>query len=204
MAAAWLLAGALGTACGTTAWPTPRGPGSVEGQVAETAGVERGTRPRIVFHERLGRLADKYRSGVSIELGKPPLPELQPVPQDIGVTFHNRSSVYHRIFSRSESLGFDLGVLGPDQRTQTYFARSGLARWFCSLHPREGGWLFVSPTDHVSAVRTDGSFQIPEVPPGRYRLRVWDTDQQAAIFSDDFRVLPGQATQVSVEASLRE
>ena len=95
-------------------------------------------------------------------------------------------------------------VVGPDQRTQSHFARYGLARWFCSLHPREGGWLFVSPTDHVSAVGTDGSFQIPEVPPGRYRLRVWDGDQQAAIFSDDLRVQPGRATQVSVEAALRE
>ena len=204
MAAACLLAGALGTACGTTAWPTARGPGSVEGWLAEPADAEVSSRPRIVFLERIGWLAARHRSEALIELGTPPLPELQPVPQGIGVTFHNRSSVYHRIFSRSESRAFDLGVLGPDQRMRTDFARYGLARWFCSLHAREGGWLFVSPTDHVSAVRPDGSFQIDQVPPGRYRLHGWDADQQAVVSSDELRVQTGQAARVSVEASLSQ
>jgi plastocyanin len=89
------------------------------------------------------------------------------------VRFPNEDEIYHRIFSYSERNAFDLGVMqGGDSKGIT-FEHPGVVRFYCSLHPSEGGTIFVAPSRHFDTVQAPRTYEIRDVRPGRYRLRTW-------------------------------
>jgi Polysaccharide lyase family 4, domain II len=44
---------------------------------------------------------------------------------------------------------------------------------FCNIHPEMTAIVLVLQTPYFAQSNNDGSFQIAHVPPGRYRLEVW-------------------------------
>ena len=67
---------------------------------------------------------------------------------------------------------FNLALPFPNLELAKPLDGSGPLRVGCSTHQWMRGWVYV--TDDVAAVTgPDGTFTIPDVPPGTYRLRVW-------------------------------
>jgi plastocyanin len=89
------------------------------------------------------------------------------------VRFRNEDKIYHRIFSHSESNGFDLGTLRPGSSKTIALQYAGPLRYYCSLHPWERGTIFVAPSPYFDAITPPENYEILGVPPGRYRLRTW-------------------------------
>ena len=68
---------------------------------------------------------------------------------------------------------FNLGL--PTWRRVTHvFTEPGLHAVDCNvLHTWMKAWILVRPHPYVAVTGPDGRFTLGEVPPGRYRLRVW-------------------------------
>lgn len=89
------------------------------------------------------------------------------------VDFLNNDGVEHNVFSPDQD-AFNLGTFqSGDKRSHTFDA-PGVYRIRCSIHPEMLGWVFVAPSPHAAAVDRRGKFALKDVPPGTYRLTVWN------------------------------
>lgn len=107
----------------------------------------------------------------------------------------NEGRLRHRFFS--PDLDADLGtqaiipVAPKGEYASVDFVAEGLKRLYCSLHPDEVFSIFVSGTPFYAITERDGSYLIPDVPDGRYRLTIWS------------EVVSGLVRYVSVDANRR-
>jgi len=89
------------------------------------------------------------------------------------VFFENKDDHIHNIRSESPSNSFNIGSHLPKTTKSVLLKNSGLVSLKCNVHPEMKGLIFVSPTTLYAATDGSGQFEIPNVPPGNYRLESW-------------------------------
>jgi len=100
-------------------------------------------------------------------------PHVLVIPVGSTVSFPNHDPFDHNVFSVSEPNGFDLGLYGRGEGKLFTFKHPGLVRVFCNVHPRMAALVQVMATNQYAQPGADGTFTIPGVEPGTYRLHVW-------------------------------
>jgi plastocyanin len=89
------------------------------------------------------------------------------------VDFPNRDFIFHNAFSNYNGETFDIGLYPPRTTKSTLFNRAGVVRVFCNIHPTMSAVIVVLKSPYFAVSDHSGAFQIPNVPPGSYRLRVF-------------------------------
>ncbi len=89
------------------------------------------------------------------------------------VDFVNRDRRYHSAFSVSAARRFDLGSIPPRGKRSLRFDKAGTVRVFCTLHSDSSAYVFVAPSKVFTRPDAKGSFELPELPAGSYRVRAW-------------------------------
>lgn len=89
------------------------------------------------------------------------------------VSFPNRDSFNHNVFSLSAEGPFDLGLYGRGEEASTTFPRPGLIKVYCNVHPEMSAFIHVVESSHFSRPLSDGTFAIEDVPAGTYTLIAW-------------------------------
>jgi plastocyanin len=100
-------------------------------------------------------------------------PRVLVVPAGSTVQFQNLDPFNHNVFSLSEPNAFDLGLYGRGEMRPRRFARAGLVRLYCNVHPRMSAFILVRDNPWYTQPGPDGQYAIPDVPPGHYVLHVW-------------------------------
>ena len=100
-------------------------------------------------------------------------PHVVVVPIGSTVRFPNHDPFNHNVFSVSEPNTFDLGLYGRGETRSQTFARPGLVRVYCNVHPRMVAYVLIMANRLYAQPGQDGSFTIENVPSGRHRLHVW-------------------------------
>jgi len=95
------------------------------------------------------------------------------VPVGSTVSFPNFDSIYHNVFSRSESKPFDLGLYQRGQARELVFDREGIVRIGCNLHANMSATVVVVSAPHYAITDRRGRFFFRSLEPGRYRLRAY-------------------------------
>ncbi len=121
------------------------------------------------------------------------LPQVVPVARGTTVTFLNTDSVQHNVFSPEGH--YNLGSWRRGSREYT-FAKPGVYTQLCRLHPDMLATVVVLDTPYFAAIDSTGTFQIADVPPGKYTLAVWSNKLKAA--SQAVAVQAGKRTAVVV------
>jgi plastocyanin len=93
------------------------------------------------------------------------------------VEFRNSDRTYHNVFSLSKAGRFDLGRYGRGGSKSVRFERPGAVRVFCDIHSHMSAFILVFAHRYFATTAADGSYRIPDVPPGTYRLVVWNDGQ---------------------------
>lgn len=103
------------------------------------------------------------------------VPHVLPVLLGTTVDFLNSDDVLHNVFSPDKCAEkFNLGSW-PKGHTKSYtFKEPGCpATLLCNVHPEMQGYVVVLETPYYAVSAADGSYTIPDVPPGKYTLKIW-------------------------------
>jgi plastocyanin len=129
-------------------------------------------------------------------------PELVIVPKGSSVEFPNLDLVFHNIFSLSAARAFDLGYYPKGQSRQVKFARAGVVQVYCHVHSNMYAAIVVVPNRWAAQPASDGTFEWPDVPPGKYRLMAWQ--RFGGLYRRELIVQDGQDGPVRVTMTIPE
>ncbi|HZQ51978.1 MAG TPA: carboxypeptidase regulatory-like domain-containing protein [Bryobacteraceae bacterium] len=100
-------------------------------------------------------------------------PDFLVIPVGSTVDFPNLDPIFHNIFSLSHSKAFDLGYYPEGKSRSVQFSTPGVVQVYCHIHADMYGVIVVTPAAWSAIPAEDGSFSLTGVPPGQYRLAVW-------------------------------
>src|SRR5712691_2656465 len=99
-------------------------------------------------------------------------PHVLPIYVGTSVEFPNSDPIFHNAFSSYNGQIFDVGLYPPGSSRSVRFTREGVVRVFCNIHSSMSAMIVVLMTPYFAVTAHDGSFTLPDVPPGEYTLRV--------------------------------
>jgi plastocyanin len=120
-----------------------------------------------------GKAKPKPAEATVIMKGKQFIPRVTVVPVGSTVAFPNQDPIFHNVFSVSGTNRFDLINYKRPESKSWRFEHPGLVRVYCNIHPQMSAAVYVVDTPFWTRAAKDGSFTIPDVPPGKYTLRAW-------------------------------
>jgi plastocyanin len=106
------------------------------------------------------------------------VPHILPVLAGTTVDFHNSDDVLHNVFSPDACAGsFDLGTWGKGEvRSHTFLKPDCFAVILCNVHPEMEAYIVVLQNPYFVVSSADGSYEIKDVPAGKYVLKIWHED----------------------------
>jgi plastocyanin len=107
-------------------------------------------------------------------------PAVLVVPAGSTVSFPNRDTVLHSVFSRTPGTTFDFGNYGPGQSRQQVFTKPGLVIVNCSVHHSMRASVVVMATPYYVRPDRNGRFELSGLPPGAGTLVYWHPRAAAA------------------------
>ena len=157
-----------------------------ESKLKRVAGAYTGAPPRVVTPlPAVVFLEGAIAGSAPTELTTPRLsqrdtsftPELIIVPAGTTVSFPNGDPFFHNVFSYSKTKRFDLGRYPRGEQKNVTFDRAGAVSVYCEIHKWMRAGVVVVENGFNAIVQPDGSFTLPGVPPGAYRLTVWQAER---------------------------
>ena len=103
-------------------------------------------------------------------------PSLVVVPVGGKVEFPNHDPFFHNVFSMFEGKRFDLGLYESGTTRFVQFDKPGVSFIFCNIHAQMSAVIIALATPYYAISDARGEITIPEVPPGRYDLKVFHAD----------------------------
>ena len=100
-------------------------------------------------------------------------PHVLVVPVGSVVEFPNRDPFFHNVFSLFEGKRFDLGLYEAGSKRNVVFDKPGISYIFCNIHSEMSAVIIAVSTPFYAVSDQRGRVAIPNVPPGRYTLRIW-------------------------------
>jgi len=101
------------------------------------------------------------------------VPQILPVQTGATVRFPNSDSVSHHVYSFSAAKRFALYLTKGKPGKDVLFDQPGVAILGCNLHDWMLGYILVLDTPYFTQTDAAGRATLANLPPGRYRLRVW-------------------------------
>jgi plastocyanin len=101
------------------------------------------------------------------------VPHVKAIQAGTAVSFPNRDSVRHHVYSFSPAKRFELPLYVGTPAQPVVFDHPGIVTIGCNIHDWMVGYLYVSPSPHFATTGADGSARIAGLPAGRYTVRIW-------------------------------
>jgi len=155
------------------ALPLVAGAGPLEVRVTDPGGQP--LPDAVVFLESpAARAAVKPRAVVEIaQVARAFDPLVTVVPLGTAVTFPNRDTVRHHVYSFSPVKKFEIKLYVGTPTEPVVFDQPGIAVLGCNIHDQMAAWVVIVPTPWYGKAGADGVVRLPNVPAGSYRLRSW-------------------------------
>ena len=125
------------------------------------------------------RPAEPHASGRPARLaqkGQAFVPRVLPVLVGATIDFPNYDPIYHNVFSVSPTKRFDLGKYARGKSKSQTFNKPGLVNVYCEIHSGMEAFILVLPHPWFTQPDADGSFSLPPLPAGTYKLKAWHPD----------------------------
>jgi len=102
-------------------------------------------------------------------------PRVLPILVGTTVDFLNSDDVLHNVFSPDQCAEkFNLGTWPKGQIRSYTFKKSGCEPVIlCNVHPEMEAYVVILETPYYAVSEKGGSYQIKDIPPGKYTLKIW-------------------------------
>jgi plastocyanin len=100
-------------------------------------------------------------------------PRALAVPVGSKVDFPNDDDLLHNVFSFSRSNRLELGSYPKGESKSVVFDKKGLVDLRCEVHKHMRAYIHVFDHPYFAVAAADGTWSIPNVPPGKYTLVAW-------------------------------
>ncbi len=101
------------------------------------------------------------------------IPHILAIQTGTEVRFLNSDSIYHNVFSLSPAKTFDLGKYPRGTYRSVVFDKPGIVKVYCDIHTHMSAYVIVLKTPFFDTTDEQGNFEIKNLPPGRYALKLW-------------------------------
>lgn len=102
------------------------------------------------------------------------------VPVGSDVTFPNRDTVRHHVYSFSPVKKFELKLYGKEEARSVRFDKAGVVPLGCNIHDQMIAYVYVVDTPYAASTAADGGATIRGLPAGGAQLTVWHPLMKAA------------------------
>ena len=127
-------------------------------------------------------------------------PRVLPIVKGRSVEFANRDQLSHDVVPLPKSAAFDLGRPGKNGSKTLKFETPGIVKLICRIHSDMSGVIVVLDNPFYAQPGDDGRFVIDGIPPGQYRVVVWQ--ERARLAAKPVRIEPGKASILNFALSL--
>lgn len=135
------------------------------------------------------------------------VPDLLVIPVGSTVSFPNTDKVSHEVYSFSATHPFKLGLYRGSAHPPEHFDHPGLVTLGCNIHDAMLAYILVTDGAYYGVTRADGSWTVPDIARGRYRIEVWSPRLQepGQMLTREILVNPGDhvVTQIGADKVLR-
>ena len=101
-------------------------------------------------------------------------PHVIAVPLDSELKIHSSDPINHKIHTYSfENDPINIMFLPGQDAYSQEMEEAEIIKVECDLHDWMRAWIVVTPNAYSTVSGADGSFKIPDVPPGEYELEAW-------------------------------
>jgi plastocyanin len=158
--------------------------------------------PSVVLLEGEGAARPRSAESPRIDqLGLQFTPRVLIAPLGDSIVFTNSESIAHNVVVRPSEGGEDLRSTDtpPGGSVSLVIEEPGAYDVTCDIHPGMIAMVFVTSAPYGAVAEPDGSFELTDVPPGHYTLRVWSLDERER-HEQEVEVVAGRAVEVVVHA----
>ena len=125
------------------------------------------------------------------------IPRMVVVPMGGTVDFLNSDRLLHNIHA-TPKLNAAFNLTQPKNRTiPITFTKPEIVRIICDLHPWMVSWVVVAAHPYYAVTGADGQFAFDNLPPGQYKLQVWQ--ERLGTVSASVTVGDKQPARVTIE-----
>lgn len=157
---------------------------STQGRGGRTASAS----PPAIPPQKLSDMAVIYLESDELNQRSYPVPDKNPVLDQENLQFHpqvlpilvgttvdfpNRDNLFHNVFSYSQAKEFDLGRYPRNDSRSVTFDKPGLVRVYCDIHSHMNATIIVLSHPYFATLNDDGTYAIPRIPEGKYRVVFW-------------------------------
>lgn len=174
------------------ALPCGAGAGTLEAFVLNPAG--QAVADAAVVLEPLAPVALRGKPTAAIEQrGREFIPYLTVVQAGTAIDFPNNDTIRHHVYSFSPAKQFEIKLYAGKPGQPILFDKPGTVIIGCNIHDWMEAYVLVVDTPWFAKTGADGRAQLRNVPPGRYRLRLWHPLQKAQLPLREIEIADSQA-----------
>ncbi len=100
-------------------------------------------------------------------------PHVVAIPAGATVEFLNSDKVSHNVHLYPGKNDPFNGTVGAGSKAERVLEKEDKIRVKCDIHPWMESWVLVTETPYMAVTAADGSFSIPDLPPGEYKVEMW-------------------------------
>jgi plastocyanin len=101
------------------------------------------------------------------------VPDILVIPVGSSVQFPNSDAVSHQVYSFSSAKTFQLPLYRGKAYPPVVFEEPGVITLGCNIHDNMLAYIVVTRAAYFGRTDARGTWSIPNLPPGRYRVKVW-------------------------------
>ncbi len=129
-----------------------------------------------------GQTLPKQQHSVQIEQrGRKFSPLVTVIQTGTAVSFPNRDSVRHQVYSFSSPKIFELKLYSGTGGDPVVFDKPGTVVIGCNIHDQMAAFIQVVDTPYFAKSDASGKVSIDNIQPGKYQLKIWHPNIPASI-----------------------